>query len=86
MIPVIYWVIPIIVLIVIPTFIAITWGLPQLNPGTSGLLFFFFFSVVTVSAAILIDGHIGVGEILGVVLMSLAGLAEVILPRLRRAK
>jgi drug/metabolite transporter (DMT)-like permease len=84
-IPVVYWTIPIVALIVVPTFVAITWGLPQLNPGTSGLLFMTEISVVTVSAAILTDEHIGVREILGVVLISLAGLAEVVLPRLRRA-
>jgi len=78
------WLLPIVLLLVLPGYLAITWGTPQLNPGTVGLLFMTEISVGAVSAALLTEEAFGIREITGIVLISLAGLAEVLLPAARR--
>ena len=78
------WLVPVILLIVVPGYFAITWGTPQLNPGTSGLLLMTEISVGTLTAAWLTTEIIGPREIAGIVLISLAGLSEILLPILRR--
>ena len=78
------WLVPLILLIVVPGYFAITWGTPQLNPGTSGLLLMTEISVGTLTAAWLTTEIIGLREIAGIVLISLAGLSEILLPMLRR--
>ncbi|MGA1455912.1 MAG: DMT family transporter [Arenicellales bacterium] len=80
---VLIWLVPLSLLIVLPTYLGITWGLPQLNPGTSGLLFMTELSVGALSAALLTQEVFGVREGLGIILISLAGLAEILLPRIR---
>jgi len=79
------WLVPLSLLVVLPVYLAITWGLPQLNPGTSGLLFMTEISVGTLTAAWLTSEIIGPREIIGIILISLAGLAEVLLPIARRS-
>lgn len=79
------WLVPLSLLVVLPVYLAITWGLPQLNPGTSGLLFMTEISVGTLTAAWLTSEIIGPREITGIILISLAGLSEVLLPVLRNA-
>ena len=78
------WVVPLSLCFVLPVYLAITWGLPQLNPGTSGLLFMTEISVATITAAWLTSEVIGPREIAGIVLISVAGLSEVLLPMARR--
>ena len=78
------WLLPTVLLLVLPGYLAITWGTPQLNPGTVGLLFMTEISVGAVSAALLTEEAFGIREITGIVLISLAGLAEVLLPAARR--
>jgi len=78
------WLVPVILLVAVPGYFAITWGTPQLNPGTSGLLFMTEISVGTLTAAWLTSEIIGPREIIGIILISLAGLAEVLLPSARR--
>ncbi len=78
------WLVPLSLGVVLPVYLAITWGLPQLNPGTSGLLFMTEISVATLTAAWLTSEVIGPREIAGIVLISLAGLSEVLLPMARR--
>jgi len=78
------WLLPLVLLIVVPGYFAITWGTPQLNPGTSGLLLMTEISVGTLTAAWLTSEIIGPREIIGIILISLAGLAEVLLPSARR--
>ncbi len=78
------WLAPLSLLLVLPVYLAITWGLPQLNPGTSGLLFMTEISVGTLTAAWLTSEIIGPREIIGIILITLAGLAEVLLPIARR--
>ena len=79
------WLIPLSLGVVLPVYLAITWGLPQLNPGTSGLLFMTEISVATLTAAWLTSEVIGPREIAGIALISFAGLSEVLLPMARRA-
>ncbi len=81
---VLIWLAPLSLLIVLPTYLGITWGLPQLNPGTSGLLFMTELSVGALSAALLTNEVFGIRETLGILFISFAALAEVILPRFRR--
>ncbi len=78
------WLLPTVLLLVLPAYLAITWGTPQLNPGTAGLLYMTEISVGAISAALLTAEAFGLREIVGVFLISLAGLAEVLLPAARR--
>ena len=74
------WLIPVVVFLIIPGFYVITWGVPLLNPGTVGVLFMTEVSVGAISAALLTDERFGVREILGVILITAAGLTEVVVP------
>jgi drug/metabolite transporter (DMT)-like permease len=78
------WFLPIVLLVVLPGYLAITWGTPQLNPGTVGVLFMTEISVGAVSAALLTQEPFGGREIIGVTLITLAGLAETIFPAVCR--
>ena len=74
------WLVPVVLLLIIPGFYAITWGVPLLNPGTVGVLFMTEISVGAISAALLTDEPFGTREILGVILITAAGLTEVVVP------
>ena len=74
------WLIPVVLFVIIPGFYAIAWGVPLLNPGTVGVLFMTEISVGAISAALLTDEPFGVREILGVILITMAGLTEVVVP------
>jgi drug/metabolite transporter (DMT)-like permease len=70
------WFLPVVLLMIIPMFYAITWGVPLLNPGTVGILFMIEIGVAAVSAALLTDEPFGMREALGVGLITAAGLTE----------
>ena len=70
------WFLPVVVLMIIPMFYAITWGVPLLNPGTVGILFMTEISIGAISAALLTDEPFGAREVLGVGLITAAGLTE----------
>jgi len=74
--PILPWLIPLAILVVIPAGFAAVYGPTQLNPGVVGLLFMTEISVATVTAALLADEPFGIRELLGIILISLAGLAE----------
>jgi len=79
------WLIPILLVVIIPSAFAVFWGTPLLNPGIVGILFMTEISVGTITAAIWAGEPFGLREISGVVLISMAGLTEVIVaPLLRR--
>lgn len=78
------WFIPVVLLMIIPGFYAITWGVPLLNPGTVGVLFMTEISTGAISAAVLTDEPFGRREIVGVGLITAAGLTETLAPRFRR--
>lgn len=62
--------------LLIPGIYAAFWGVPHLNPGVSGLLFMTEVTVATVTAAIWAGEPFGTREIVGITLISLAGLTE----------
>lgn len=73
------WLIPLAILVIIPAGFATVYGPTQLNPGVAGLLFMTEISVATVTAALFASEPFGIREILGIILISLAGLAEPLL-------
>ena len=78
------WVIPI-AIIVIPGAYAAYWGAPHLNPGVVGLLFMTELSVGGVTAALWANEPLGLRELTGIALITLAGLMEFIYAPIRRA-
>ena len=72
------WLIPVVLLMIIPGFYIITWGVPLLNPGTVGVLFMTEVSVGAISAALFTDEPFGLREMLGVGLITAAGVTELL--------
>lgn len=70
------WMIPVVVIIVIPPAFAIMWGATIISPGLLAILFMTEISAGTITAAIWAGEHIGVREIVGILLVSIAGLLE----------
>lgn len=79
-----FWSIPFVALLVVPAVLAMMWGTPLLNPGVVGLLFMTEISVGTVTAAIWAGEPFGLREIVGVVVITAAGLAEMMVAPLAR--
>ena len=77
------WTIPI-ALLVIPGAYAAFWGAPHLNPGVVGLLMMTEISVGAATAAIWADEPFGMRELIGVSLITLAGLSEYIYSPIQR--
>jgi drug/metabolite transporter (DMT)-like permease len=73
---VLYWLVPLAVFLIIPSSLATIYGPTKLNPGVVGLFFMTEISVGTVTAAIFAGEPFGLREIIGVVLVTLAGVAE----------
>ena len=61
------------------------WGAPKLSPGLVGLLYMTEISAGAVTAAIWAGEAFGAREILGLALISLAGVLDVVIARLRGA-
>lgn len=78
------WTIPI-AIIVIPGAYAAFWGAPHLNPGVVGLLMMTELSVGGVTAAIWANEPLGVRELAGIALITLAGLIEFLYAPIRKA-
>jgi drug/metabolite transporter (DMT)-like permease len=70
------WLLPVVLLVVIPGTFAALWGTPLLSPGIVGILFMTEISVGTVTAALWAGEPFGAREIIGVLLISGAGLVE----------
>ncbi len=70
------WLLPVVLLGVIPGTFAAMWGTPLLNPGIVGILFMTEISVGAVTAALWAGEPFGAREIIGILLISGAGLAE----------
>ena len=70
------WMIPVVIVIVIPPALAIMWGATLISPGLLAILFMTEISAGTITAAIWAGEPIGTREIVGIVLVSLAGLLE----------
>lgn len=78
------WFVVVALVLVIPAAWAVIWGAPHLNPGVVGLLFMIEVSVGTVTAAIWAGEPFGWRELTGVVLITLAGLSELLAGSIRR--
>ncbi len=72
------WLLPVLLIVVLPGIYAVMWGTPHLNPGIAGLLFMTEIIVGSSTAAILADEPFGLREITGIVLIILAGLTETV--------
>lgn len=79
------WLVPTLVAVVMTGSFAAMWGASHLNPGIVGLLFMTEISVGTATAAIWAGEPFGLREIVGIVLITSAGLAES-LPNLRKRR
>lgn len=73
-----FWLIPFSLLLILPGFFLIAWGVPFLNPGIVGILFMTEISVGVISASLLTDEIIGIREITGVALITLAGIVPLL--------
>jgi drug/metabolite transporter (DMT)-like permease len=78
------WAIPI-AIIVIPGAYAAFWGAPHLNPGVVGLLMMTEISVGGITAAIWANEPLGTRELIGIALITIAGLSEFLYAPIRKA-
>lgn len=80
------WLVPVIVIVVMSGGYATMWGAPKLNPGLVGLLFMTEISVGAVTAAIWSGEPFGAREILGVALITGAGIMESVVDLVRNRR
>ena len=73
-----WWLAPVVLVLVVPAVYAVMWGTPKLNPGTVGILFMTEISVGAMTAWLWAGEPFGLRELSGVVLITVAGLAEVL--------
>jgi drug/metabolite transporter (DMT)-like permease len=70
------WLVPVIVVVVMSGVYASMWGAPKLNPGIVGLLFMTEISVGAITAALWSGDPCGWREVIGIVLITAAGVIE----------
>lgn len=70
------WLIPTILIVVMTGVYASMWGTPKLNPGLVGLLFMTEISVGAITAALWSGDPFGWREVIGIILISSAGMLE----------
>ncbi|WP_119392285.1 DMT family transporter [Taklimakanibacter lacteus] len=70
------WLIPTVLVVVMTGVYASMWGTPKLNPGLVGLLFMTEISVGAITAALWSGDPFGWREVIGVILISGAGVLE----------
>ena len=75
------WLVPFALLVIVPAAFATLYAPSRLNPGIVGLLFMTEISVGTATAALFAGEPFGLKEIVGVILISLAGISEPIYQR-----
>ncbi len=73
-----HWLVPFVLIVVIPGAVATIYGPTKLNPGVVGLLFMTEISVGVITAAIWAGEPFELRQICGVVLITLAGVLETI--------
>ncbi len=78
------WLLPVCLLLAIPTGFASVYAPRELNPGTLGLLFMLEVVVATITASLLAGEPFGLREVSGVLLIIAAGLLEPISDGLNR--
>ena len=70
------WLVPFALIVVLPAAAATIYGPTKLNPGVVGLLFMTEISVGTITAALWAGEEFGAPQLLGVILITLAGVLE----------
>lgn len=70
------WLVPTVIIVVMTGVYASMWGTPKLNPGLVGLLFMTEISVGAITAAIWSGDPFGWREVIGIILISSAGMLE----------
>jgi len=70
------WLVPVIVTVVMSGVYASMWGAPKLNPGIVGLLFMTEISIGAITAALWSGDPFGWREVIGIVLITTAGILE----------
>jgi len=70
------WMIPLAIFLIFPVIFIVIWGSGILSPGHIGILFMSEISVGTMAAALLTDETFGLREMIGVLLITGAGLCE----------
>jgi drug/metabolite transporter (DMT)-like permease len=71
-----WWLVPTVIVVVMSGVYATMWGAPKLNPGIVGLLFMTEISVGAITAAVWAGEPFGLREIIGIILITGAGIAE----------
>lgn len=71
-----WWMLPFTIIVLLPASYAAVLGPSHLNPGIVGLLFMTEVSVATVTAALFANEPFGLKELIGVLLITIAGAAE----------
>ncbi len=79
------WLLPVVAAVIVTSSFLVVWGCRIVDPGLAGLLFLTEISVSVAIAALITDEPFGLREISGVILISAAGLAEIIFPPKMRA-
>lgn len=79
------WLTPVVLILVIPPSFAVMWGATILSPGLLAILFMTEISAGTITAAIWTDEPFGLRELLGVILITTAGIWEPV-HQLRRGR
>lgn len=77
------WIVPVVLVLAIPSAFAVMWGATVLSPGLLSILFMTEISAGAVTAAIWAGEPFGLREISGVILISVAGITEPILKMYR---
>ena len=70
------WLVPTVLAVVMTGVYASMWGTPKLNPGLVGLLFMTEISVGAITAALWSGDPFGWREVIGIILISGAGVLE----------
>jgi drug/metabolite transporter (DMT)-like permease len=78
-----WWLVPVVLTVVVSGVYTSMWGAPKLSPGVAGLLYMTEISAGTITAAIWAGEPFGWREILGVILISAAGVLESAVESLR---
>ncbi len=81
-----WWLVPTLIAVVMTGVYAALWGAPKLSPGLVGLLFMTEISVGSITAALWSGDPMGLREVTGIVLISLAGMLESLIDAWRAAK
>ena len=80
------WLVPVVILVVIPPALAIMWGASILSPGLVAILFMTEISAGAITAAIWANEAFGPREVAGIVLITTAGMLEPVLGLMRSRK